>query len=170
VPPGSNGVFFLPYLSGERTPHADPDARGCFVGISNSTSKAELTRAVIEGATFAMGDVVDLIKASGIKSRQIRLSGGGARSRFWRQLQADVYGSTCATINSEEGGALGGALLAAVGTGEYSNIRQACNECIKVTREIKPDAKSKRIYRALHDQYDRLYPALKGEFKKMAGL
>lgn len=170
APPGSNGVFFLPYLSGERTPHADPNARGCFIGLSNSTGRNELIRSVIEGATFAMGDAVDLIKKAGIKSSEIRLSGGGAKSPFWRQLQADIYGSKCVTIKSEEGGALGVALLAAVGTGEYSNIRQACNACIEVTSEIKPNPKSKRLYRKLHDQYDKLYPALAEQFSNIAGL
>lgn len=170
APAGSNGVFFLPYLSGERTPHADPNARGCFIGISTSTDKKDLIRSVMEGATFAMGDVVDLIRKSGLRSREIRLSGGGARSPFWRQLQADIYGSKCVTIASEEGGALGVALLAMVGTGEYANIRQACKECITVTAEIKPVPRSKKMYRRLHDQYDLLYPALAEQFTTIAAL
>jgi len=170
APLGSNGLFFLPYLSGERTPHADPYARGCFIGISNSTNRSEIMRSVMEGATFAMGDAVDLIRKAGIRTSEIRLSGGGARSPFWRQMQADIYGSKCVTVESEEGGALGVAILAAVGTGEYSNIRQACKECIKVTREIKPGAKSRSLYRKLHNQYDRLYPALADQFRSIAAL
>ena len=170
APAGSNGVYFLPYLSGERTPHADPNARGCFIGLSNSTGRNELIRSVIEGATFAMGDAVDLIRDFGIKASEIRLSGGGASSPFWRQLQADIYGSKCVTIKSEEGGALGVALLAATGTGAYSNIRQACKACIDVTKTIKPDPKSRKIYRKLHDQYDQLYPALSEQFQKIAAM
>ena len=170
APAGCEGVFWLPYLTGERTPHADPNARGGWIGITSRTGRNELVRAVMEGVTFAMGDVVNILKDRGLNIRQIRLSGGGARSAFWRQMQADIYGTTCATINCEEGGAYGVALLAAVGTGQFKNIREACDSAIKVTRTIKPDAKSKRLYAKLHAQYDRLYPALKEEFAQIANL
>ena len=168
--PGSGGVFFLPYLTGERTPHADPDARGGWVGITARTTRNDLVRSVIEGATFGMGDVVDLLGERGVAIREIRLSGGGARSEFWRQMQADIYGAKCTTINSTDGSALGAALLGAVGGGEYASVPQACKAVIEVTRTIKPTAKAKRVYRALHDQYDRLYPALKQEYPRIAAL
>ncbi len=168
--PGSGGVFWLPYLTGERTPHADPLARAGWIGIGAQTGRDELIRAVMEGATFGMGDVVDLLAERGISIRQIRLSGGGARSKLWRQLQADIYGKTCVTINSEQGGAYGVALLAAVGAGEYKNIAQACQAAIRIRRTIKPDPKARRLYKKLHEQYGRLYPALKNEFANIAGL
>ena len=168
--PGSEGVFWLPYLTGERTPHADPLARASWVGITARTTKNELIRSVIEGATFAMNDVVKLLEQTGANISEIRLSGGGARSEFWRQLQADIYGKTCATINSEEGGAYGVALLAAVGAGEYDNIAQACEAGIEVTRTIAPIEDAKRAYEKIHNQYTRLYPALKGEFANIAKL
>jgi xylulokinase len=168
APSGCEGVFWLPYLTGERTPHPDPNARAGWIGIHSRTGRNELIRAVLEGATFGMGDVVDLLRDRGVRIRQIRLSGGGARSRFWRQLQANIYGCTCATINAEEGPAYGASLLAAVGAGEYRDIKQACQAAIRVTRAIRPDPKAKRLYRELHEQYDRLYPALKEEFGRIA--
>jgi len=170
APAGCEGVYWLPYLTGERTPHPDPSARAGWIGVHSRTGRNELIRAVMEGATFAMGDVVDLMRARGVKIQQVRLSGGGARSQFWRQLQADIYGSSCATINSEEGPAYGASLLAAVGAGEYRDIRQACAAAVKVVRTIKPDAKTKRLYQKLHEQYDRLYPALAEEFQRMSKL
>ncbi|HET6429649.1 MAG TPA: xylulokinase [Phycisphaerae bacterium] len=170
APPGCEGLFWLPYLTGERTPHADPCAKGCWIGLHSRTTRNELVRAVLEGATFAMNDAVTILRGRGLKIRQIRLSGGGARSAFWRQLQADVYGTTCATINAEEGPAYGVALLAAVGTGRYKDIREACKAAIKITRTIKPDAKAKRLYARYYEQYRRLYPALKEEFARIARL
>lgn len=170
APAGCEGVFFLPYLTGERTPHPDPNARAGWIGVHSRTGRNELIRAVMEGATFAMGDVVDLMRDRGIRIRQVRLSGGGARSAFWRQMQADIYGSGCATINAEEGPAYGASLLAAVGAGEYRDIQQACAAAVQVVRAIKPNPKTKRLYRKLHEQYDRLYPALAGEFPRMTAL
>jgi xylulokinase len=125
---------------------------------------------VLEGATFGMNDAVQLLKARGLKIRQIRLSGGGARSNFWRQLQADIYGTTCVTINAEEGPAYGAALLAATGVGEFASIKQACKAAIKVKRTIKPLAAGKRQYAKLYQQYTRLYPALADEFDMIAKL
>jgi xylulokinase len=168
--PGCEGLFWLPYLTGERTPHADPYARACWIGMHPRTGRSELARSVIEGATFAMNDAVTLIREMGVTIRQIRLSGGGARSAFWRQLQADVYGTPCATINTEEGPAYGVALLAAVGTGRFKNVREACNACIEVSRTLRPNPRMKRLYKALHAQYRRLYPALKDEFARIADL
>jgi xylulokinase len=170
APVGSEGVFWLPYLTGERTPHADPNARACWIGINSRTTKAELIRSLMEGVTFGMNDVVSVLEGCGAKVRQVRLSGGGARSEFWRQMQADIYGKTCVTINSEEGSSYGVALLAAVGTGHYSSVPQACKEAVSVTRTIKPRAKQRRQYAKLYEQYTRLYPALKDEFQRIAQL
>ncbi len=170
APPGCEGVYWLPYLTGERTPHADPAARAGWVGIHARTGRAELIRAVLEGATFAMADVVNLLRDRGVAIRQIRLSGGGARSEFWRQLQADIYGATCTTINSEEGPAYGAALLAATGTGAFKDLPEACKAGIEVTRTVKPRPKDRKHYAELHEQFDRLYPALQDEFHRIAEL
>ncbi len=167
APPGCEGVFFLPYLTGERTPHADPAAKACWVGMHSRTGRNELIRSVMEGATFAMNDAVTIMRDRGLRPRSIHLTGGGARSEFWRQLQADVYGATCVTINAEEGPAYGAAILAAIGTGRFKNARQACDAAVKITRKIRPNPKSKRLYKKLYDQYRRLYPALKDEFARI---
>ncbi len=169
--PGCRGVFWLPYLTGERTPHADPHAKAGWVGIHAGTTRGELVRSVMEGATFAMNDAVRILKDErGLRVRQIRLSGGGARSAFWRQLQADIYATTCVTINAEEGPAYGVALLAAVGTGAFQSVAEACKAAISVTRTVKPDAKAKRLYARHYAEYRRLYPALKDEFAEIAKL
>jgi xylulokinase len=170
APAGCDGLFWLPYLTGERTPYADPLARAGWIGIQAGTTRGHLVRAVLEGATFAMNDSVRLLADSGLKVKEIRLSGGGARSAFWRQLQADVYGATCVTINSDEGPAYGAALLAAVGTGLFDDVRQACRAAIKITRVVKPNSKSKGLYARYYAQYRRLYPALKGEFARIGEL
>ncbi len=168
APAGCEGVFWLPYLTGERTPHADPCARACWIGINNRTTRNELVRSVMEGATFAMNDAVTLLKQSGLRIREIRLSGGGARSGLWRQMQADIYGVKCVTINAEEGPAYGAALLAATGAGEFRSVREACKAGIEITRTIRPTGKGKRRYAELYAEYVRLYPALKAEFPRIA--
>ena len=170
APAGCEGLFFLPYLTGERTPHADPFARACWIGIHSRTTRSELVRSVMEGATFAMNDAVTILRGRGVKIRQIRLSGGGARSEFWRQMQADIYRTTCVTINAEEGPAYGAALLGAVGAGAFKNVAEACRAGIRITRTIRPQARSARRYTKLYAQYRRLYPALRGEFRNIAGL
>jgi xylulokinase len=170
APPGCRGVFWLPYLTGERTPHADPFARAGWIGIHAGTTRAELVRAVLEGATFAMNDALSILRGRGLRIRQVRLSGGGARSAFWRQLQADIYGATCATINAEEGPAYGAALLAAVGAGRWPSVVAACREAIRVTRTIKPQPVDKRLYRAYYGRYVALYPALRDQFAAIARL
>ncbi len=170
VEAGSGGLFFLPYLTGERTPHADPLARGGWIGITARTTRSQLIRSVMEGATFAMNDALTILRARGVKPKQIRLSGGGAKSALWRQMQADIYGSTCVTVRTEEGPAYGAAILAAVGVGRYASVRQACNAIVKTTRTIKPHRDAKRAYARYYRQYRRLYPALKEEFPRMVEL
>jgi len=171
APPGCEGVFFLPYLTGERTPHADPVAKGGWIGLHAGTDRNTLIRAVMEGATFAMNDAVSILRDERkLPIKEIRLSGGGARSEFWRQLQADIYGTTCTTINAEEGPAYGVALLAAVGTGRFKTIGEACKRAISITRRIRPKARMKRLYAKHYAQYRRLYPALKPEFAEIAKL
>lgn len=168
APAGSEGLFFLPYLTGERTPHADPFARGAWVGLTRRHGKPHLVRSIIEGATYAMRDSLEIIRELKIPVREIRLSGGGARSEFWRQVQADVYGNRVVTINAEEGPAYGVALLAAAGTGAYKNVVEACNATIRVVTTTRPVAREKRKYDAGYAIYGGLYRSLKDPYAAIA--
>ncbi len=170
VPTGSEGLFFLPYLSGERTPHADPDARGCFVGLTLAHGRGHMLRAIMEGVTYSMRDSLAIFDGLGVPVRQIRASGGGSRSPFWRQIQADVFGRKVVTINTEEGAAYGVALLAAVGAGEFKNVREACAATIRVVKETAPDRKARKYYDRAFPIYQQLYPSLKDDFKRIAAL
>ncbi len=168
APAGSEGLLFLPYLTGERTPHADPHARGAWIGLSLRHGRSHLIRSVIEGATYAMRDSLEIIQEMNIPVRQIRLSGGGARSPFWRQIQADIYGKKVCTINAEEGPAYGVALLAAAGTGAYKNVVQACQETITLVTETAPDRKTRAIYNKFYPLYGNMYRSLKNDFADLA--
>mgnify|MGYP006271802899 CR=1 FL=1 len=170
APAGCEGLFFMPYLTGERCPHPDPLARGGWVGLTARHDRAAMIRSVLEGITFGMKDQLDIMDEMGVKLRTVRLSGGGAKSPFWRQLQADVYGRTVATINSDEGPAYGAAILAGVGAGHWKNVPAACREVIHETQRLKPNGKLRKRYAQLHEQYARLYPTLKDEMHRLADL
>ncbi|MGQ0633158.1 MAG: xylulokinase [Planctomycetaceae bacterium] len=170
APPGCEGLFFLPYLTGERTPHADPQARGAWVGLSLRHGRPHLVRSIIEGATYALRDSLEIIRQLQIPITEIRLSGGGARSTFWRQVQADIYGTKVVTVNSQEGPAYGAALLAAVGTGAYKSVPEACRATIKVVRQASPNARIRSRYDAAYPIYQRLYRSLREDFQAIAGL
>jgi len=160
APPGCNGLVFLPYLTGERCPHADPDARGGWIGLTARHTRAHLIRAVIEGATFGMGQIMDLVRASGVPVELVRLGGGGAKSSLWRQLQADVYGVPVSLTNTEEGPALGAALLAGVGAGVWPSVEHACAAAIHETAVISPSADATR-YTPVREVYARMYALLR---------
>ncbi len=170
APAGSEGLYFLPYLTGERTPHADASARGAWIGLSRRHTKGHLARAVMEGATYAMRDSLEIIRELGVPIAQIRLSGGGAKSAFWRQMQADVYGQKVYTINADEGPAFGVALLAAAGTGAYKDVVEACARTIETVTTTPPDRKAKRDYDRFYPEYGRLYRSLRKDFAKIAAL
>ena len=170
APAGSHGLFFLPYLSGERTPHADPDARGCFVGLTLSHGRGHLIRAVMEGVTYSMRESLAIFEGLDVPIRQIRASGGGARSSLWRQIQADMFGRKVVTINSEEGPAYGVALLAAVGAGAYRDITEACSATIRVVQQTAPNRAAKKVYDRAFPIYQQLYRSLKSDFKAIAAL
>ncbi|MFZ5829472.1 MAG: xylulokinase [Planctomycetota bacterium] len=170
VPAGCQGLFFLPYLSGERTPHADPDARGCFIGLTLAHTRGHMLRAVMEGVTYSMRDSLEIFEELGVPVKQIRASGGGSRSPLWRQIQADVFGRKVVTINSEEGPAYGVALLAAVGAGAYKNIGEACKATIRVVSETAPERKAVKVYDRAMPVYQQLYRSLKKDFKAIAQL
>jgi len=170
VRPGSQGLFFLPYLSGERTPHADPDARGCFVGLTLAHGRGHMIRAILEGVTYALRDSLDIIEGLGVPVRQIRASGGGSRSPLWRQIQADMFGRPVVTINTEEGPAYGVALLAAVGAGAFNNVQEACKATIRVVKETSPGSAAQAYYDRAFGTYQQLYRSLKDDFKRIAAL
>ena len=168
--PGCEGLFFLPYLTGERCPYADPHARGGWIGLTARHTRADLVRSVMEGVTFGMADALRIMESMNIPIHTVRLSGGGARSEFWRQLQADIYGKNVAVINASEGPAYGVAILAGVGTGMWRDVPQACKAVIRETEKRKPVKKTAVIYQKHHAQYQRLYAALKNEYPRLARL
>lgn len=170
APAGSEGLFFLPYLTGERTPHADPNARGSWIGLSLRHGKGHMARSVMEGATYAMRDSLEIINQMNIPVREIRLSGGGARSPFWRQLQADIYGRQVVTINASEGPAYGVALLAAAGTGAYRTVEQACNATISVVTRTATQAAAKKTYNRAFPVFQQLYRSLRKDFSAITEL
>jgi xylulokinase len=170
VEAGSDGLLFLPYLNGERTPHADPNARGAFVGMNLTHTRGHLTRAVMEGVTFALRDSLEIIRALDVPVRQIRASGGGSRNPMWRQMQADVFGKKVVSLEVEQGPAYGVALLAAVGDGAYKSIQEACKATIAVASETKVDRKAAKRYEALFPIYQRLYGHLAEDFADLARL
>ena len=170
APAGSEGLFFLPYLTGERTPHCDPYCRGAWIGLSLRHGRSHLVRSVMEGATYAMRDCLEIIQGMRIPITEIRVSGGGARSAFWRQLQADIYGQNVCVTNSDEGPAYGVALLAAVGTGAFSDIAEACSATIDITGTTETDAATKSAYDRAYPMYGQLYRSLKGDFPGLCDL
>lgn len=169
VPPGSEGLLFLPYLTGERTPHPDPHARGAFIGLTVRHNKAHMSRAVLEGVAFGLRDSLEILKGMGISIGNVRSSGGGARSEVWRQIQADVFNLPLSTINIDEGPALGVALLAGVGAGIYSNVEEACSTVIKVLGKT-PTSPDAALYEKYYSVYRNLYPALKSSFATLGEL
>jgi xylulokinase len=171
VPPGSEGLLFLPYLTGERTPHPDPLARGAFVGLTVRHSQAHLTRAVLEGVAFGLRDSFELMKSVGLAEiRQVRVSGGGAKSPIWRQILADVLNVELVTVNTTEGAAYGAALLAGVGAGAWPDVDTASEACIAVTGSTAPQPDIAAKYEPLYAQYQALYPALKAVSHNLSSL
>ncbi len=168
VAAGSEGLYFLPYLSGERTPHADPNARGCFIGLTLAHGRGHMVRSVMEGVTHSLRDSLEIFRELKIPVKQIRASGGGSRSPLWRQIQADVFGQKVVTLNAEEGPAYGVALLAAVGCGAFKNVQEACAATIRVEKETPPQKPAVKTYDAAFSIYQRLYESLKKDFRRIA--
>jgi xylulokinase len=168
APPGAEGLFFLPYLSGERTPHADPLARGAFVGLTLRHSRGHMVRAILEGVTYSLRDCLAIIEEQGVAVKQIRATGGGARSGFWRQLQANVLGKTVFSMAADEGPAYGVALLASVGAGEFKSIGEACDATVKTTGQMKPQVAARRHYDGAFPVYQQLYRSLRKDFNSIA--
>ncbi|MGQ9457157.1 MAG: xylulokinase [Anaerolineae bacterium] len=167
VPAGCEGLLFLPYLSGERTPYPDPLARGVFFGLTLRHRKPHLTRAVLEGVAFGLRDSLDLVRSLGLPILEVRVSGGGARSRLWRQILADVFGVEITTVNVTEGAAYGAALLAGAGVGLFGSVSEACAQAVRVTGRVRPSPQA-AVYPDYYTRYQALYPALAKEFRALA--
>lgn len=170
VTAGCNGLIYLPYLMGERTPHLDSNAKGVFFGLSAKHEKQDMLRAVMEGVVYSLKDCLEIIKEMGVDISEVRASGGGGKSKLWRQMQADVFGNEITTINSSEGGALGVALLAGVGTGVYSTVEEACAATIKVKTRQNANILLNEKYMKYYTMYRRLYTSLKQDFKDLSTL
>ncbi|MEN1680043.1 MAG: xylulokinase [Planctomycetota bacterium] len=170
TPPGADGLQFLPYLAGERTPHADPLARGAFVGLTLGHTLGHMVRAVLEGVTLALRDSVDIMQELGVPIRQVRATGGGAKSETWRQLQADVFGKSVVTMAADEGPAFGVALLAMVGAGEYRDIGEACDATVKLAETSKAKASARKLYDRAAPVYRGLYRSLRDDYRRLAEL
>lgn len=170
VPLGAEGLQFLPYLTGERTPHKDPDAKGAFIGLSLRHTKAHMARAVLEGVAYGMRDSCEIIREMGVLVNEVRCSGGGARSALWREIMADTCNAPMLVINVDEGPAFGAAILAAVGTGLYTNVEQACTHIITETSRIAPDAVRVGDYNRWFREYQAAYTALAPGFRRSATL
>jgi len=168
VPPGSDGLIFLPYLQGERTPHLDASARGGWIGLMASHDRRHLIRAVLEGVAFSLKDCFTIIGEQGLQLEQIRATGGGAKSSLWRQIIADVLGVELVTTNAQEGPAFGAALLAGVASGVYASVEQACKTIVQVRERTEPCPEAGRIYAESYEVYHALYPALKPIINRLA--
>ncbi len=163
VPPASEGLLFLPYLTGERTPHPDPLARGAFVGLTVRHTQPHMTRAVLEGVAFGLRDCMELIRAAS-PIDQVRVSGGGAKSALWRQILADVMNTELVTVNTTEGAAYGAALLAGVGAGRWASVAESCTATVRPVERTAPVAANVPVYEQAYAHYRSLYPALKPLF------
>lgn len=169
APAGSEGLIFLPYLTGERTPYPDPDARGVYFGITLRHGKPHFVRATLEGVAYGLRDSLELLRALGLNITQVRASGGGARSPLWRQILADVFHSEIALVNITEGAAYGAALLAGVGAGIYVSVADACAQTIRVTDSVMP-SRDAPVYDEYYQVYRALYPALKEQFQAVGAI
>lgn len=164
---GKNKVFFLPYLMGERSPHNNPDARGCFMGMSMDTTRRDMSQAVLEGVAFGLRDSFEIAKSLGIKIENTKICGGGAKSDIWLKIIANVLNINVQKIEIEEGPALGAAILAAVGCGEFASIEDAVNKIVKVVEVIKPDPEIVSNYNLAYEKFRKIYPSVKSLYTEL---
>ncbi len=158
---GENNVFFLPYLMGERSPHNNPDARAMFIGMSMDTTRADMTQAVLEGVAFGIRDSFEVARSLGIDIRKTKICGGGAKSPLWKKIIANVLGISVEVIESEEGPGYGGAMLAAVGCGQFASVHEAAEKLVKVVDTIEPEKLLTDAYEEKYQQFKKLYPTVK---------
>jgi len=165
---GTNDVFYLPYLMGERSPHNDPAARGAFIGMRMDTTREQMTQAVLEGVTFALRDSLEVARAQGIEIKRTRICGGGAKSPLWKEMIANILNVTVETPEIEEGPAMGGAMLAAVGCGVYQNVAEAAEKIVRVKETLDPTPEIAARYEEKYQLFRQLYPALKSVYGEWA--
>ena len=170
VPPGSDGIIFLPYLNGERTPHRNARARGVFFGLSSTHTHRHMTRAVMEGVAYGLRDSLELIRNLGVEPTQIRATGGGAKSPFWRQVLADVFGETVVTMKVEEGPAFGASLIAAVGAKHFNSVAYAVETGVRTAEQITPKPRLTDRYDEYYDLFQSLYASLSDQYETLHDL
>jgi xylulokinase len=170
VAPGAEGLVFLPYLTGERTPHLDPLASGAFVGLTARHSVGHISRAVMEGVVYSLRDGLDIMRALGVPVDQIRATGGGGRSPLWRQMQADIYGAEVVSLRAEEGPAYGAALLAGVGAGVFDSVVSAASRSVAVVSSTLPNPETAAIYDRVYSVYTQCYPAMKAAMHDLGAI
>lgn len=164
---GKNKVFFLPYLMGERSPHNNPDARGCFIGMSMDTTREDMSQAVLEGVAFALRDSFEVAKSLGINIESTKICGGGAKSKIWVEIIANVLNINVDRIDSEEGPALGAAILAAVGCKEFNNVKEATDKIVKISETVKPNPELVSYYDAKYKKFIKIYPTVKDLYTEL---
>ena len=169
APAGAEGLFWAPYLMGERTPHLDPNARGALIGISASHTRAHVLRAILEGVTFSLKDSFTIFSEMNVPVTTIRLGGGGARSALWRQIQADVYDHEVEIVEAEEGAAYGAAILAGVGARQWNSVDEACDRVVRVCQKTPPQRNTAAQLQINYRTYRRIYPGLRSIFPSTAG-
>jgi xylulokinase len=169
-PQGAHGLFWLPYLMGERTPHLDANARAAWIGLTAKHGRADLIRSVLEGVCFSQNDGLEIIRQLGADLSIVRLSGGGAKSAFWHQLFADVFNTPVSILDTQEGSAYGAALLALVGTGEYASAAEVCAHAVKEVDVKQPHGDAVQFYEKAYRVYTSLYPALRSTFQAIGNL
>ena len=165
---GENQVFYLPYLMGERSPHNDPQARATFIGMTMDTTREDMTQAVLEGVAFGLRDSLEVARSLGIQIERTKICGGGAKSPLWKKIIANVMNLKVDVIESEEGPGYGGAILAAVGCGEYANVEEAAKKLVKVVDTVEPDAEFVAKYEERYQKFRQIYPTVKGLFQTLA--
>ncbi len=162
---GENKVFYLPYLMGERSPHNDPKARATFIGMTMDTTREEMTQAVLEGVAFGLRDSLEVARSLGIKIQRTKICGGGAKSLLWKKIIANVMNLSVDVIESEEGPGYGGAILAAVGCGEFSSVEEAVGKLVKTVHTINPEPKLVEKYEEQYQKFCQIYPTMKELFQ-----
>lgn len=165
---GENQVFYLPYLMGERSPHNDPKARATFIGMTMDTTREDMTQAVLEGVAFGLRDSLEVARSLGIKIERTKICGGGAKSPLWKKIIANVMNLKVDVIESEEGPGYGGAILAAVGCGEYASVEEAAGKLVKVIETVEPDPELVAKYEERYQKFRKIYPTVKGLFQELA--
>ncbi|MBM3767801.1 MAG: xylulokinase [Acidobacteria bacterium] len=168
-PAGARGLFWLPYLMGERTPHLDSSCRAAFIGLTAAHTRADMSRAVLEGVCYSQKDCLDIVESLGCAVQSVRLSGGGAKSAFWKQRFADIFNKQVVILETQEGSAYGAALLAMVGTGAFASVPEACKATVREVETVRP-SNDAAFYQKSHGIYQSLYPALRESFRAIEGL